>query len=380
MRHLLQLAASAHHTMLRLWMILTVLLGGCAMPETREATIRVATFNMALNEDAPGAVIDRLRGEDAQARKLAWIIQTVRPDVILLNELDYDDAHLAADLFQQRYLETGAAPIAYPHRFVASVNTGVASGLDLNQDGEAAGAQDAWGFGQHPGQYGMLVLSRYPIDLARVRTLQQLRWSTMPGALQPVHPDGTPYYSDVIWPQLRLSSKSHWDLPIQTPQGEFHLLAAHPTPPVFDGPEDRNGRRNHDEIRLFADYIDPSRSGWIVDDQGKRGGLQAGARFVLVGYYNADPVRGASTQNAIGQFLEHPLIQRVDPRQSGAPEQTQTADFGPESGLMRVDYVLPSRNFSVHRRGVFWPGANSPRQAWLEASDHRLVWVDLGFR
>jgi len=30
----------------------------------------------------------------------------------------------------------------------------------------------------------------------------------------------------------------------------IHILASHPTPPVFDGVEDRNGRRNHDEIRL----------------------------------------------------------------------------------------------------------------------------------
>ena len=35
----------------------------------------------------------------------------------------------------------------------------------------------------------------------------------------------------------------------------FHLLASHPTPPVFDGDEDRNGKRNHDEVRLIADYI-----------------------------------------------------------------------------------------------------------------------------
>ena len=31
--------------------------------------------------------------------------------------------------------------------------------------------------------------------------------------------------------------------------------SAIPTPPAFDGEEDRNGRRNHDEIRFWVDYV-----------------------------------------------------------------------------------------------------------------------------
>jgi hypothetical protein len=59
---------------------------------------------------------------------------------------------------------------------------------------------------------------------------------------------------------LRLSSKSHWDVPIDIPLGDgvtkrVHMLLHHPTPPAFDGEEGRNLRRNHDEIRLFADYV-----------------------------------------------------------------------------------------------------------------------------
>ena len=48
-----------------------------------------------------------------------------------------------------------------------------------------------------------------------------------------------------------------------------HFLVSHPTPPVFDGPEDRNGTRNFDEIRFWADYVIPSRSGYIYDDNGQ---------------------------------------------------------------------------------------------------------------
>ncbi len=54
----------------------------------------------------------------------------------------------------------------------------------------------------------------------------------------------------------------------------LHLLASHPTPPAFDGPEDRNGRRNHDEIRFWNDYLDRAEIGYIRDDAGLAGGLR----------------------------------------------------------------------------------------------------------
>ena len=75
--------------------------------------------------------------------------------------------------------------------------------------------------------------------------------------------------------------------------------------PVFDGPEDRNGRRNHDEIRLLADYITPAKSSYLTDDQGVRGGLAEEAAFVILGDMNADPHDGASRSHAARQLLEH---------------------------------------------------------------------------
>jgi len=47
---------------------------------------------------------------------------------------------------------------------------------------------------------------------------------------------------------------------------------------------------------------------------------------------------------------------------------------------MRVDYVLPARTLSVLGSGVFWPAEGSAEHAWIDASDHRLVWVDLRLR
>lgn len=369
-----------------------------------ENKIRVATYNTSLYSDQAGGLIRELSGDSAQARKIAAVLQRLRPDLVLLNEFDYDQAHRAADLFQQRYLELaqagGGEALKYPYRYLAPVNTGVASGLDLDRNGQAGGegrsrGNDAWGYGLHPGQYGMLVLSKYPIDAAAVRTFQNLRWSAMPDALRPIDPaSGGYFYPDDIWSQLRLSSKSHWDLPVRTPGGTTHFLVSHPTPPVFDGPEDRNGKRNHDEIRLWSEYLSPGDKPWLCDDAGRCGGLASDARFVIAGDLNNDPVDGEGSHEAILELLEHPRVMRQPaPRSAGggeaarayaangiahrgAPEHV-TGDFGPKAGAMRLDYVLPSTGFGLLGNGVFWPAAHDPDAKIADGSDHHLVWVDL---
>ena len=374
------------------------------MASTPIATLRVATYNASLYDEDAGGLVARLQLGNAQARKIAAVLQKVRPDIVLLNEFDYDAAQRAADLFQREYLEVaqagGGAPLHYPHRYLAPVNTGVPSGLDLDGNGETGGigrerGNDAWGYGLHPGQYGMLVLSRFPIDAAAVRTFQLLKWRDMPGARRPMDPaTGKPFHADAVWEQLRLSSKSHWDVPIETPVGTLHLLASHPTPPTFDGPEDRNGKRNADEIRLWREYISPGAKPWLCDDAGRCGGLAADVRFVIAGDLNNDPVDGDGHHDAILELLEHPRVLRMaTPRSAGGEAKARdyaaagilrrgspahvTGDFGPRVGALRLDYVLPSSGFALAGSGVFWPAPGDADAAIADGSDHQLVWVDL---
>ena len=374
------------------------------MASTPTATLRVATYNTSLYDEDAGGLVARLQLGNAQARKIAAVLQKVRPDIVLLNEFDYDTAQRAADLFQRDYLEVaqagGGAPLHYPHRYLAPVNTGLPSGLDLDGNGETGGigrerGNDAWGYGLHPGQYGMLVLSRFPIDAAAVRTFQLLKWRDMPGARRPMDPaTGKPFHADAVWEQLRLSSKSHWDVPIETPAGTLHLLASHPTPPTFDGPEDRNGKRNADEIRLWREYISPGAKPWLCDDAGRCGGLAADVRFVIAGDLNNDPVDGDGHHDAILELLEHPRVLRMaTPRSAGGEAKARdyaaagilrrgspahvTGDFGPRVGALRLDYVLPSSGFALAGSGVFWPAPGDADAAIADGSDHQLVWVDL---
>jgi len=382
---------------------LVVALAGCASQPERgpvsngplQASLRVATYNTSLNDDK-GELIARLRAGDANASRIAAVIQHNHPDLVLLNEFDYDAAGEAASLFQHRYLEVsqhGQAPITYPYSYTGPVNTGVPSGMDLDRNGKVGGGEDAWGFGQHPGQYGMLVLSKFPIDGQRARTFQLLKWSAMPGAKSPVDPkSGRDWYPPEVWSQLRLSSKSHWDLPVLTPLGEIHFLVSHPVPPVFDGPENRNGIRNRDEIRLWNEYISGGPAPWLCDDKGACGGLAKGATFIIAGDQNSDPYDGDSTD--INQLLSNPRVRSTPlPRSEGGPllakqvgggnigqqgpDAEDTGDFGPKVGNLHLDYVLPSTDLRILRNGIFWPRPDQEGADWIDATDHHMVWYDL---
>jgi hypothetical protein len=369
---------------------------------------RFATFNASLNRTVEGElVMDLSTPDDPQAQAVAEIVQRVRPDVLLVNEFDFDAAGLAARLFQRNYLSVGhngAAPIHYPFRFVAPSNTGVPSGFDLDNNGLVGGPNDAFGFGAFPGQFGMAVFSRFPILQRRVRTFQRFLWKDMPGALLPDDP-ATPAPADWYSPEelavFRLSSKSHWDVPVLIGGKVVHTLVSHPTPPVFDGPEDRNGTRNFDEIRLWADFVVPQHGRYLYDDQGRRGGLAPGARFVIMGDQNSDPFDGDSVPGAAQQLLENPRVNTsLTPGSPGGPEQAalqgganlthrgdpafDTADFAdmPGPGNLRADYVLPSRNLRMLAAGVFWPLSTDPLFRLVgvfpfPSSDHRLVWADV---
>ncbi|GLI26369.1 endonuclease [Agromyces rhizosphaerae] len=372
-------------------------------------SLRIATFNASLNRFNDGDLVAGLEAGDAQAAVIAEIIQRANPDVLLLNEFDYVDGDVAIDLFRSDYLEVGqngAAPVEYPYAFVAPSNTGIPSGFDLNNDGFVGGGDDAFGFGFFPGQYGMAVLSKYPIATDDIRTFQYFLWADMPGALLPDDPATdapADWYSDEELAVMRLSSKSHWDVPIEIGNETVHVLASHPTPPTFDGAEDRNGRRNHDEIRFWADYVTPGANGYVYDDAGMTGGLNPSEPFVILGDQNADPFDGDSTDDAIDQLLDNNRIVDPMPTSEGGVEAallqgganlahtgdpaTDTADFNdnPAPGNLRADYVLPSRKLVVDDAGVFWPVSTDPLSALtgtfpFPSSDHRLVWVDLTVR
>ncbi|NNE34041.1 MAG: endonuclease/exonuclease/phosphatase family protein [Rhodothermales bacterium] len=370
--------------------------------------LRIMEFNV---EDV--RTTDLLDPEHPRLVQAASIIQSLRPDILMLSEVAYDyegvtgydervgeganGLRLTRD-FLSRSQSEGLSPIQYQY-FAAPTNTGVSSGLDLDNSGAAvtvfpapqasneAGepprqtaaersyGNDAWGFGTFPGQYGMLLLVRDGIEIQRedIRTFQLFPWSTMPGALIPADESGKHWYSDEEWRLLRLSSKSHWDVPVKLENGSIiHLLLSHPTPPAFDGPEGRNKKRNHDEIRFWGDYIDGA--DYIVDDTGRSGGLEPTSHFVIMGDLNADLDEGSSIDDPVGRFLVS--SERVNGDVSPAADSAGQARYerlDPDDTAqwgLRVDYVLPSSKLKVIDSGVYRPDA-------YVVSDHFPVWIDV---
>jgi len=376
--------------------------GGRGYAEPIGQTLRVATYNVSFYRDREGQLVEDLKRGDTQAEQIAEVIQRVRPDVLLLNEFDWDYEGEGIKTFREKYLgqsQQGLDPIVYPYMQQNRVNTGEPSPHDFDNDGETGGPGDAYGWGRYPGQYGMVVLSRLPIDRDNIHSFQYFRWSDMPDAKLPKQADGSGYYTEEELSVFRLSSKTMLDVTVQVPLAggidRFHLLCSHPTPPVFDGPENRNGLRNHDEIRMLADYVDAGRGNYLKSDGGKRGGLEAGAAFVIVGDLNADPTDGGSSPDNIGQLLNHPLVNSAEsPSSAGAVESSKrhadlnaahkgpakfdTANFSKDGhGNLRADYVLPSRNLKVAGGGVFWPASGEPGAEAIGATDHRMVYIDL---
>lgn len=368
---------------------------------TKTSTLRIATFNASLHRDTEGGLRRELASPgSAQPNAVAEIIQRVRPDILLLQEFDYDAAGDGARAFQSNYLgrsQNGAEPIHYPYSFFTESNTGQPSGFDLNHDGSVGGGQDALGFGEFPGQYAMLLLSRFPIDSGEARTFRKFLWRDMPGALLPDNPATAAlrdWYSPQALAVLPLSSKNHWDVPVRIGELTLHVLASHPTPPAFDGPEGRNSLRNHDEVRFWSDYLNATGVSYMRDDAGRHGGF-AGSEFILMGDLNSDPHDGSSLHQAIEALLRHPRVNSTfTPASEGAAQahamqggantghegdpRFDTADFSDRVvGNLRVDYLLPSKGLTVCGGGVFWPRAEEPHAQLLSSSDHRLVWLDL---
>lgn len=348
--------------------------------------IRIATFNV--QELSLDKVLAR-QPAHPQVQAAAAILRLLRPDILVLQEVDHVvDGSLPLDAvveaFQSRHLEgegEGGPPLRYPWRFVAPSNTGRLSGLDLDGDGVAADSsargtdahgQDSWGYGRYPGQYSMALLSRFPVDSVAARTFRNFRWQDLPGHNIP--PD---FFPPGVEEVVRLSSKSHWDVPVETPAGTLHLWVSHPTPPAFDGPEERNHRRNFDEIAFWVRYLDGDPS--VYDDRGVRGGWN-GAPFVVAGDLNADPAHDTyrfGGQTPMGQLLDHPAIQDTDAFARSPAGGLNTAPF---LGGRRVDYLLPDTRLRVVDGGVYWPDPeNDPEGAERAgiASDHRLVWIDV---
>lgn len=366
--------------MTRFWLLLCAILAPLsALAETR---LRVATYDVGLGRAGPGLLLADLRAGTPKPdiAAVVAVIQAARPDILLLNGFDHDLRGVALAAFRAR-LATGSEAIDYPFAFAPAQNAGVDSGLDLDGDGRLRGPRDALGWGAFRGQGAMALLSRFPIDPDASHDFRDLRRTDPPEAWTPAEPGGVPFLDAAARAAPPLPSRSHWDVAVRLPGGPLRVLASNPTPPLFDGPEGLNRRRNAAEIGFWTRYLDGAA---FPDASGRPARLEG--PFVLLGNLNTDPADGAGDREAIAALLGHPAL--TDPRpesagaeaaasgqDGGAPER-DTARFGARG--LRLDYALPSRDLAVLGAGVVWPAPGAPlAEAIAAGPPHRLVWVDV---
>ncbi|WP_425092886.1 endonuclease/exonuclease/phosphatase family protein [Tropicimonas sp. S265A] len=312
---------------------------------------------------------------------VASVITGVAPDILLVSGFDYDAGHHALTAFQRTLARQGH-PL--PHAYTAAPNRGRPTGLDIDRDGRLGEPEDTQGFATFRGAGGMALLSRFPIQHAEVEDFSELLWSDFPAANLPFEPNGPEAAV------LRLSTSGHWRVPVQLPNGaHIQILSLHATPPVFDGPEDRNGRRNADQLRFWADFL----NGWHP----LRGTVAPPRHAVVLGTLNADPADGEARSGAVSALLNHPALQDPRPASEGGaraaaeqggingqhlgPAMLDTVDWPDDlrgaPGNLRVDYILPARGLRVLDAGVHWPIEGNAAKTAQAASRHRLVWVDI---
>jgi endonuclease/exonuclease/phosphatase family metal-dependent hydrolase len=317
----------------------------CTAATAQENSLRIATFNAELIRKGPGLLLrDILKGKDPQIAAFKLALLEVQPDIIALQGIDYD---LRGTALKALVDDLAADGLRYSHMFTTAPNAGQASGLDLNGNGKLGDADDAHGYGRFNGYGGMAVLSHFPIRHNAVEDFSSVLWPDLPKHIYPMK-NGAPFGGADVFAAHRLSSRGHWVVPITTPDfGTLRVMTYHATPPIYDGPEDRNGRRNHDETAFWLDYL-------AREDNA--------TPFFLTGTANTDPERGSGRPEAINALLAHAKLQNPF-------DDSPTADFKePLPGDLRVDYLMPSRGWKIIDHGMF----SAPK-----ASRHSLLWVDV---
>ncbi|MFD2173105.1 endonuclease/exonuclease/phosphatase family protein [Rhodobacter lacus] len=314
--------------------------------------MRLATYSPALSRPGPGLALAAIEGgKDRQVEAVLGVIAMAHPDILLLTDLDWDFRAEALRALQARLRARG---LDYGYFFAPQPNTGIDTGFDIDGNGRRGEARDAQGYGRFTGQHGLALLSKVPIGATR--DFSAFLWRDLPGAQ--IAGARLPAGAEHV---QRLSTSAHWDVEITTASGPLHLWAFAATPPVFDGPEDRNGRRNADEIGFWRRYLESALP------------APPTAPFVLIGKANLDPERGEGQHAAIAELLTDPRLQDPAPTGPGAPAAAPlaTANFAGGPGPLRLDVILPAAGLRVTGSGVIWA------EPAALGSDHRLVFVDI---
>jgi len=341
--------------------------------------IRFGQYN--IRELTTRALLDP---NDEKARAAASIIRAHAPDILSIDEIQYDypdtpDPGLpGTGLNARRFADTFLADLGYRYDWMTPGNAGVRSGFEA--------PYETIGFARFPGEYGTALLSRFPIRAAEAVSFRRFLWRDLPenrladlneslrARGKPPVPDGFPLFD-----------KDVSDVPVEIDGRMIHVIVAHTAPPVY---ERHNVARNADHLRFLDTFVAGRPLPGIRP-------LDPEAPFVLIGDLNCDPEDGEGDAEAIRRLIENPRILAFFPEGSGSRganprRNTFLAGGGvPNPPLdfnvlqLQLDYILPSKHFANPRGLVHWPDVRSQKDALMvarRASDHFFLMVEVEIR
>ncbi|WP_435257421.1 endonuclease/exonuclease/phosphatase family protein [Thioclava sp. FR2] len=294
-------------------------------------------WNADLQRRGPGLLAqDAMRGSKPDIVTVVSAITALDADILVLSGFDFDTSAIALTALNNRL------PAPYPYLLPLRSNAGVPTGYDLDGNGRVDEARDSQGFGQFPGQGAMAILSRFPILADQGKDFSDLLWKDLPKAHLPPLPEGAVEI-------LKLSTNGHHQTAILLDSGRhLSLLTWHATTPAFDGPEDRNGKRNADETRFWTLFLD----GKVPFDPPT-------TSFALIGQGNVDPEKGDGDHAPIRALLSDPRLH--------SPLMGDTSDYGGQVGTLRTAYILPDASLTI---------TDSRTEPRPEGARHHPIWVE----
>lgn len=365
--------------------------------------LRVAHYNvMEMSTDK------LLASASSQAGAFTQIIALEHPDIVELEEIEFDitgypttgtpgaprttmpgtfvldrgDDHPAAQ--NARRIADRVAAIDPAVTFADAFQTTGNSGFRWTGSTNGNDSFYLRGWGEYPGRFNTVVLSKYPIVADQVRVIHDYPWKQLPGNLiaqlqtdlNTTVPDGFPLFE-----------KSLNIIPVDLGAGGIlYLVCHHPTsPPAIFDPIDPY--RNRDELVALDLFVKGQLPG--VDP------LPAGARFLVIGDLNGDPFDGSNmapgitnllaSSALVPRFPEGPGTRGTHPERKtwlsgcGKNDGTTVADPTTKSQL-QLDYMLPSTTIGAAvDMGMFWPDFRTDRAGFdlsCHGSDHHLIYGD----
>lgn len=361
--------------------------------EKSSGDIRVGTVRAGMTGSTEEDLLEDLRsGVFPPAQSLAEAAQLNRPDVLLVTGITSDGDEEIAEALRSKYLEVGQngqEGLDYPYVYAGPSNSGNESGADLDGDGVVGGPGDAIGYGDHPGQHGMIMFSSYPIEQNGIRTFQDFLWEDLPDGAA-----GSSEHSELERSVMRLTSAAFWDVPLTVDAGAgsertVNIVASSIARP--QDPADVDADRGDDERRMIADYL--AGEAWYLTDDDGDPATGTGSEFVYMGEPATQYDLPGSASGDMAELLDSQAVQDPEPEAvtqeplssrsvgSGGSQSraTRTVDDGMD---VRSAFILPGADMDIGESGVFWPaegeyGADLVRPGSDQAISDRLVWLDI---